>query len=98
MPTHPESGSNRSAHRSEEHTSELPSQSNLVCRLLLVKNKAVKYVVVGGETREQPVCGKTIDKATGAKVSATPLCSRAAIVQALIMVAVSAPLFDLLLL
>src|SRR2546430_10349022 len=26
-------------HRSEEHTSELQSQSNLVCRLLLVKNK-----------------------------------------------------------
>src|SRR2546430_5019320 len=25
--------------RSEEHTSELQSQSNLVCRLLLVKNK-----------------------------------------------------------
>src|SRR5256886_12235117 len=27
----------RSAHRSEEHTSELQSQSNLVCRLLLEK-------------------------------------------------------------
>src|SRR2546430_13605733 len=27
------------AHRSEEHTSELQSQSNLVCRLLLEKNK-----------------------------------------------------------
>src|SRR2546427_6055849 len=27
----------RVAHRSEEHTSELQSQSNLVCRLLLVK-------------------------------------------------------------
>src|SRR2546430_11554282 len=26
------------AHRSEEHTSELQSQSNLVCRLLLEKN------------------------------------------------------------
>src|SRR2546430_12450830 len=26
-------------HRSEEHTSELQSQSNLVCRLLLEKNK-----------------------------------------------------------
>src|SRR2546430_9079601 len=25
--------------RSEEHTAELPSQSNLVCRLLLEKNK-----------------------------------------------------------
>src|SRR2546427_7097093 len=27
------------AHRSEEHTSELQSQSNLVCRLLLEKKK-----------------------------------------------------------
>src|SRR2546430_6093678 len=27
--------------RSEEHTSELQSQSNLVCRLLLEKNKSV---------------------------------------------------------
>src|SRR2546427_4200444 len=29
----------RHAHRSEEHTSELQSQSNLVCRLLLEKKK-----------------------------------------------------------
>src|SRR2546427_2447719 len=29
----------RSDHRSEEHTSELQSQSNLVCRLLLEKKK-----------------------------------------------------------
>src|SRR2546427_4208598 len=29
----------RAAHRSEEHTSELQSQSNLVCRLLLEKKK-----------------------------------------------------------
>src|SRR2546430_4349267 len=28
--------------RSEEHTSELQSQSNLVCRLLLEKNKRLK--------------------------------------------------------
>src|SRR2546427_3927338 len=31
----------RSALRSEEHTSELQSQSNLVCRLLLEKKKQV---------------------------------------------------------
>src|SRR2546427_4424759 len=30
------------AHRSEEHTSELQSQSNLVCRLLLEKKKNQK--------------------------------------------------------
>src|SRR2546430_17058568 len=29
-------------HRSEEHTSELQSQSNLVCRLLLEKKKKIK--------------------------------------------------------
>src|SRR3989475_6321476 len=29
--------------RSEEHTSELQSQSNLVCRLLLEKKKTTKY-------------------------------------------------------
>src|SRR5688572_31062863 len=33
----------RSARRSEEHTSELQSQSNLVCRLLLEKKKKNKY-------------------------------------------------------
>src|SRR2546430_11679769 len=32
-------------HRSEEHTSELQSQSNLVCRLLLEKKKADKRPV-----------------------------------------------------
>src|SRR2546430_9750037 len=31
-----------SAERSEEHTSELQSQSNLVCRLLLEKKKQIK--------------------------------------------------------
>src|SRR2546430_13168112 len=32
------------AARSEEHTSELQSQSNLVCRLLLEKKKKLSYV------------------------------------------------------
>src|SRR3989475_2240215 len=32
----------RGASRSEEHTSELQSQSNLVCRLLLEKKKTIK--------------------------------------------------------
>src|SRR2546430_12553722 len=31
--------------RSEEHTSELPSQSNLVCRLLLEKKKTTQHSV-----------------------------------------------------
>src|SRR2546430_13266207 len=34
------SGHPRKIYRSEEHTSELQSQSNLACRLLLEKNKA----------------------------------------------------------
>src|SRR2546430_13706220 len=33
----------RQNRRSEEHTSELQSQSNLVCRLLLEKKKKVAY-------------------------------------------------------
>src|SRR2546430_6937128 len=31
--------------RSEEHTSELQSQSNLVCRLLLEKKKKIYYAI-----------------------------------------------------
>src|SRR2546430_3408058 len=34
-----------SEHRSEEHTSELQSQSNLVCRLLLEKKKNLLFLV-----------------------------------------------------
>src|SRR2546427_5169232 len=33
----------KSPSRSEEHTSELQSQSNLVCRLLLEKKKKITY-------------------------------------------------------
>src|SRR2546430_13698734 len=32
------------SHRSEEHTSELQSQSNLVCRLLLAKKKTCRPI------------------------------------------------------
>src|SRR2546427_2182204 len=32
--------------RSEEHTSELQSQSNLVCRLLLEKKKKIVYALI----------------------------------------------------
>src|SRR5205085_9733300 len=42
--------------RSEEHTSELQSQSNLVCRLLLEKKKKT--------TLEEPI-GRTISGETG---------------------------------
>src|SRR2546430_10167935 len=37
-------------HRSEEHTSELQSQSNLVCRLLLEKKKNINYTSTRMET------------------------------------------------
>src|SRR2546430_5467919 len=46
-------GGARRGHRSEEHTSELQSQSNLVCRLLLEKKKKDHDLLiatpVGGE-------------------------------------------------
>src|SRR2546430_11039631 len=38
-------------HRSEEHTSELQSQSNLVCRLLLEKKKIYNPPYFGSMTR-----------------------------------------------
>src|SRR5260370_32637320 len=52
------------AHRSEEHTSELQSHLNLVCRLLLEKKKIVNavdnqdritYTVGGREDDESPL-------------------------------------------
>src|SRR2546430_11672625 len=39
----PGSSRSRRSSRSEEHTSELQSQSNLVCRLLLEKKKKKRY-------------------------------------------------------
>src|SRR5260370_32150597 len=39
------SGSTISPSRSEEHTSELQSHLNLVCRLLLEKKKKMQYVL-----------------------------------------------------
>src|SRR2546427_4274425 len=39
--------------RSEEHTSELQSQSNLVCRLLLEKKKkTIKWPTIGSSDRK----------------------------------------------
>src|SRR5688572_31600542 len=46
LPSHPHQPAARSpSHRSEEHTSELQSQSNLVCRLLLEKKKKKKHII-----------------------------------------------------
>src|SRR2546427_3814951 len=40
--------------RSEEHTSELQSQSNLVCRLLLEKKKKKTYAPIAPSTAHPP--------------------------------------------
>src|SRR5205085_7374458 len=40
--------------RSEEHTSELQSQSNLVCRLLLEKKKKKQKKKANDTTKKQP--------------------------------------------
>src|SRR2546430_12735351 len=39
--------------RSEEHTSELQSQSNIVCRLLLVQKRVLQAVPLLGERPER---------------------------------------------
>src|SRR2546430_11299258 len=43
------------AHRSEEHTSELQSQSNLVCRLLLEKKKKLVYTMLDMSVRDNAI-------------------------------------------
>src|SRR2546430_3337094 len=48
------------AHRSEEHTSELQPQSNLVCRLLLEKKTIVPLVVRSGNRRVRSGAGPRI--------------------------------------
>src|SRR2546430_9637512 len=47
--------------RSEEHTSELQSQSNLVCRLLLEKKKKKEYhsIEMMSETHNHSICLQT---------------------------------------
>src|SRR5688572_31003679 len=42
----PAAGRRPQPHRSEEHTSELQSQSNLVCRLLLEKKKKKMIIMI----------------------------------------------------
>src|SRR5256885_12554447 len=59
--TTPETGASAKRHqaqRSEEHTSELQSPCNLVCRLLLEKKKNQFYRVTAakGETDATPQC------------------------------------------
>src|SRR5438093_9603568 len=47
------------AYRSEEHTSELQSLTNLVCRLLLEKkNKHTRHTRSDSQTRAQDTCAR----------------------------------------
>src|SRR5688572_32414738 len=50
----PAAASPQGAERSEEHTSELQSQSNLVCRLLLEKKKKKKNKKYNNQKRTKP--------------------------------------------
>src|SRR5688572_31063240 len=47
--------------RSEEHTSELQSQSNLVCRLLLEKKKKKMLTLQLWTSRERPIRSFSVD-------------------------------------
>src|SRR5256886_3153445 len=60
--------------RSEEHTSELQSQSNLVCRLLLEKNKNVIAMHIGPSTFFLP---GALAAWTLLMVPTGPICGRA---------------------
>src|SRR2546430_6755804 len=51
--------------RSEEHTSELQSQSNLVCRLLLEKKKKTAHVKIATPTR--PVLAALTSRGSSAR-------------------------------
>src|SRR5438046_7265575 len=44
--------------RSEEHTSELQSLTNLVCRLLLEKKKADTLRAIAPQRQRRPVCSR----------------------------------------
>src|SRR2546430_5111286 len=44
------------ARRSEEHTSELQSQSNLVCRLLLEKKKNIIFKALVAQPNHVDIC------------------------------------------
>src|SRR2546430_5181698 len=48
--------------RSEEHTSELQSQSNLVCRLLLEKKNTCQHILLFHRTFTEQRARPTVDK------------------------------------
>src|SRR2546430_11406376 len=53
---HPEVAAHVGADRSEEHTSELQSQSNLVCRLLLEKKKTTTDIYPINRFTQRTAC------------------------------------------
>src|SRR2546430_13116945 len=55
--------------RSEEHTSELQSQSNLVCRLLLEKKKPKPYTLRPASGMHANYIDSTLDPTPGAYLS-----------------------------
>src|SRR6516165_10163785 len=57
------------ASRSEEHTSELQSQSNLVCRLLLEKKKRNRGVAAG--TGKRGGSGRGVSRRSGPECPVT---------------------------
>src|SRR5688572_4298697 len=78
-PPHPP---RRGAARSEEHTSELQSQSNLVCRLLLEKKKRIspswtcRAMIPRGRPSTRPNAGSAHWSRSGACSGARPWSSR----------------------
>src|SRR2546430_10429696 len=57
--------------RSEEHTSELQSQSNLVCRLLLEKKKSPSRVLPAPSSRSERRDDSRVDQT----IARSPLCN-----------------------
>src|SRR2546430_11292415 len=57
-PSESTASTNATPHRSEEHTSELQSQSNLVCRLLLEKKKKLRL----SQQIRCPIAGTLLDR------------------------------------
>src|SRR2546430_484197 len=55
--------------RSEEHTSELQSQSNLVCRLLLEKKKKQQHKSGSVPSRDQQIPNRRVRRHTGSRLS-----------------------------
>src|SRR5437588_3161945 len=67
----------RSFHRSEEHTSELQSHSDLVCRLLLEKKKTARTRVSGRPDDGEHLSADALDRHTDRAASINGRAARA---------------------